>query len=41
MEFVVLLGSPLAGAVILGVFGARRLAAELNAAVSGVTFLAA
>ena len=41
MEFVLLLGSPLAGALLLGVFGDRRRAPELNAAVSLITFLAA
>jgi len=41
MEFILLLGSPLAGALALSAFGARRWAAELNAAVSGATFLAA
>jgi hydrogenase-4 component F len=41
MEFALLLGSPLAGALVLGAFGARRRAAELNAAFSLVTLLAA
>src|ERR1700756_5881808 len=41
MEFVLLLGSPLLGAIVLGVVGDRRWAPELNAAVSLVTFLAA
>ena len=41
MEFLVLLASPLAGALALGVFGARRWAPELNAAASLVTFIAA
>ncbi|HEY5021386.1 MAG TPA: proton-conducting transporter membrane subunit, partial [Gemmatimonadaceae bacterium] len=41
MEFLVLLGTPLCGAFLLGVFGARRWGPELNAAVSLVTFLAA
>ena len=34
MEFVLLLGSPLLGALVLGVVGDRRWAPELNAAVS-------
>ena len=41
MEFLLLLGTPLCGALLLGIFGARRWAPELNAAVSFVTFLAA
>src|SRR5579872_4633934 len=41
MEFVALLGSPLLGALVLGVVGDRRWAPELNAAVSLITFLAA
>jgi len=41
MEFLLLLASPLAGALALGVFGARRWAPELNAAASLVTFIAA
>ncbi len=41
MEFAVLLMMPLAGAVLLGLFGARRWAAEANVAFSGATFLAA
>ena len=41
MEFLILLGTPLCGALLLGVFGARRWAPDLNAAVSLVTFLAA
>src|SRR5271157_83555 len=41
MEFLLLLASPLAGALLLGVFGARRWAPELNVAVSLATFLAA
>ncbi len=41
MEFLLLLASPLAGALILGVFGARRWAPELNVAMSLATFLAA
>src|SRR5579859_5541638 len=41
MEFVVLLGAPLLGALTLGVVGGRRLAPEVNAGFSLVTFLAA
>jgi len=41
MEFLLLLASPLAGALALGVFGARRWAPELNAAASLATFIAA
>ena len=41
MEFLLLLGTPLLGALVLGVVGARRWAPELNVAVSLVTFLAA
>ena len=41
MEFLLLLGSPLLGALVLGVVGDRRWAPEFNAAVSLVTFLAA
>ncbi|HWZ65105.1 MAG TPA: hydrogenase 4 subunit F [Steroidobacteraceae bacterium] len=41
MEFLALLGSPLLGALVLGVVGDRRWAPELNAAVSLITFLAA
>lgn len=41
MEFALLLGSPLAGALALAAFGARRRAAELNAAFSLLTMLAA
>src|ERR1039457_2131342 len=41
MEFLLLLGTPLAGAVILGFYGGRRWAAELNVAFSLITFLAA
>src|SRR5277367_3308911 len=41
MEFVVLLGTPLLGAVILGVFGGKRWAPELNVGFSLITFLAA
>src|SRR3954468_9673879 len=41
MEFFLLLGTPLLGALILGVFGGRHWAAGLNVAISLVTFLAA
>jgi hydrogenase-4 component F len=41
MEFLLLLASPLSGALMLAVMGARRFAPELNIAVSAVTFLAA
>ncbi len=41
VEFLLLLGSPIAGALLLGAFGARRWAPELNAGVSFATFLAA
>jgi hydrogenase-4 component F len=41
MEFLLLLGTPLAGAVILGYFGGRRWAPDLNVAFSLITFLAA
>ena len=36
-----LFGTPLLGALALGIFGARRWAPELNVAVSLITFLAA
>ena len=41
MEFIVLLGTPLLGAVTLGIFGGRRWAPEANVGFSLVTFLAA
>jgi hydrogenase-4 component F len=41
MDFLLLLGAPLCGALVLGIFGARQWAAELNIAVSLGTFLAA
>ncbi len=41
MEFALLLATPLAGAALLGIFGARRFAPELNALLSAATFLAA
>src|SRR5690242_19235949 len=41
MEFLLLLGFPVAGALILGLLGARRWAPELNVGFSLGTFLAA
>ena len=41
MEFLLLIGSPLVGAAVLAVLGARRFAPALNVAFSLVTFLAA
>jgi len=41
MEFAALLGTPLAGALVLALFGARRWAPECNALFSLVTFAAA
>jgi hydrogenase-4 component F len=41
VEFLILLGVPLAGAVLLTGFGARRWAPDANVAFSAVTFLAA
>ena len=41
MELFLLLGTPLAGAAVLAVLGARRWAPELNVAFSLVTFIAA
>jgi hydrogenase-4 component F len=41
VELVLLLATPLAGALALGVFGARRFAPELNIGFSLLTFLAA
>ena len=41
MAFLLLLGTPLFGALLLSVFGARSWAAELNVGVSMVTFVAA
>ena len=41
MEFVILLGTPLLGALTLGVLGGRRWAPEANVGFSLVTFLAA
>jgi hydrogenase-4 component F len=41
MELALLLAIPLGGAAVLGVFGARRFAAELNALLSMATFVAA
>ena len=41
MEFLLLLATPIAGAIVLGWLGARRYAPELNALFSLVTFAAA
>src|ERR1700687_5207630 len=41
MEFIILLGTPLLGALILGALGGRRWAPEANVGFSLVTFLAA
>ena len=41
MEFAVLLFTPLAGALVLALYGARRWAAEANVGFSFATFLAA
>ena len=41
MEFLLVLGTPLAGAAVLALLGARRFAPELNVAFSLLTFLAA
>src|SRR6266705_1306570 len=41
MEFAILLGTPLLGALIMGALGARRRAPEANVGFSLVTFLAA
>jgi hydrogenase-4 component F len=41
VAFLLLLGTPLCGALLLGFYGARRWAAEVNVGVSMVTFLAA
>jgi hydrogenase-4 component F len=41
MEFAVLLGTPLAGALLMSVLGGKRWAPELNSAVSFVTLIAA
>ena len=41
MEFAVLLGTPLAGALLMSMLGGKRWAPELNAAVSFVTLIAA
>jgi hydrogenase-4 component F len=41
VEFLVLLATPLAGSVLLALWGHRRRAAEINVALSLVTFLAA
>ena len=41
MEFIVLLATPLLGALILGAFGARRWGPDANVGFSLVTFLCA
>ncbi|MBS0580830.1 MAG: hydrogenase 4 subunit F [Proteobacteria bacterium] len=41
MTFLLLLSTPVCGALLLGVFGARRWAAHLNVGVSLITFIAA
>jgi len=41
MEFLLLLGAPMLGAILLAVLGARRSAPDLNAVFSLLTFLAA
>lgn len=41
MELLLLLASPLIGAVVLGIFGARRWSPALNIVMSAVTFVAA
>src|SRR5258706_1855564 len=41
MEFVILLGTPLLGALTMGVWGERRWAPKANVGLSLVTFLAA
>jgi hydrogenase-4 component F len=41
VEFLLLLGTPIVGALVLGWWGARRAAPELNVLFSGVTFIAA
>ena len=41
MQFALLLGCPVLGALLMGLLGAHRRAPELNAALSFVTFLAA
>jgi hydrogenase-4 component F len=41
MEFLLLLGTPLTGALLLGFFGARRSAPDINVLLSLVTFIAA
>ena len=41
MELLILLGVPLAGALVLALFGARERAPEINVAASAATFLAA
>ena len=41
MELLILLGCPVIGAILLGLFGARERAPEINVAVSAATFVAA
>jgi len=41
VEFALLLATPLVGAALLGILGARRFAPELNALLSAATFVAA
>jgi hydrogenase-4 component F len=41
IEILLVLGLPVAGAVVLGVLGARRVAPDINVAVSTLTFVAA
>ncbi|MBK9657287.1 MAG: hydrogenase 4 subunit F [Rhodanobacteraceae bacterium] len=41
MEFLLLLGTPLAGAIWLGFFGAKRRAPDVNVGLSLITFIAA
>ena len=41
VEMIVLLGSPLLGAVVLALYGHRERAGDINAAFSGLTFFAA
>jgi hydrogenase-4 component F len=41
VEFLLLLGTPLLGALLLGFFGARARAPDINVLLSGITFIAA
>src|SRR5690349_3436691 len=41
MELLLVLGGPLAGGIVLAVFGHKRFAPELNSAMSLLTFIAA